>query len=78
MQVEWIEAAGRLATEFEKIPPGESRDRAFEILRKVFPDADIVDNKKEEKKPVSPADEEDDEPKKEEKKTEYPIYDPDA
>lgn len=78
MRDEWIEAAGRLETEFEKIPPGESRDRAFEIIRKVFPDADIVDNKKEEKKPVSPADEENGEPKKEEKKTEYPIYDPDA
>jgi hypothetical protein len=40
----------RLANELEDMPPGPSRDRTVAILRKIFPDEDLVDPKEEEEK----------------------------
>lgn len=50
----------RLFGEVQAIPEGEFRDNVFELLRKVFPDHDIVDNKKTQPK-VNPDEEVEDE-----------------
>jgi hypothetical protein len=69
IQSKGLDVMFRLINEVQEIPVGDFRDNVFELLRKIFPDEDIVDDKKVDAKKV---DEKKDEDEKEGEK-EYRV-----